>query len=165
MTYFKQRKCLACNSTFTIKGPRSRHCSAECSLMGRITKVDGCWIFDNASDYRALQFTWDGQHYGPRAFVLDLYNKPTPKGPIGTACGNFSCCNPDHLTEEAAFKTRKKRRTLTEDEVLRIAHGGEEMWAIIKDLGICSTTVQSIRYGRTHSALTGITTNPKKARE
>lgn len=165
MRYKMKRKCAHCGNEFTILGPKSRYCSAQCTVLGRAVIQGDCWIFENSVSHRNLQITYKGQHYGLREFSLENWNRPVPLGSIGTACGNVGCVNPDHLSGEAAYKTRKKRRTLTHDEVLRIAHGGEDTWTLVAALNICPTTVQSIRFGRTHSSETGIPPKPKKPRK
>jgi hypothetical protein len=123
------------------------------------------WSYDhNHGDMRTMR--------PRRAAWYMRHQKPLPQGHrVYVTCGNWDCCNPDHVTNRsvaqegarirrtgeargqtkrilAARATGRKRTKLTPEVLARIESSAEPGCRLAAELGLSATTVSKVRLGR-----------------
>lgn len=167
MEYKAHRKCAHCGARFRIQSPKHRYCSALCLIEYRSTRQGDCLLWGRERDWLGMQITYQKRNWPARQLSWWAHNGETGTVPntLYPTCGNPKCIAPEHMTETRPERPRRKRRLLTQAEVLDIARSREPAWLCAERTGFNICTVQSIRAGRRYSELTGIQPKDKKDAE
>lgn len=129
----------------------------------------GCWVWKvskNTAGYGQIRSC--GGSWLAHRLAWSLYRGPIPAGlSVLHRCDNPPCCNPEHLFLGTAADNRldaiakgrqahtlpawasriKRARSLTDEQVRLIRHGGKKDRVFAEEMGVTRSTITRIRLG------------------
>lgn len=178
----RSRRCKECGNSFIGKGLIRKYCSTKCKLFSEIEKNNGCWEWQGELHPQGYAYTTcyeTGKREQVHRVSYRIFKEEIPHGLLVChTCDNRRCINPDHLwigthkenSQDAKRKGRlehvklmqskgeeKASSKLNNEKVREIREEikkGIRCTVIARKFGVNSTTIYSLRDGKTWSHVT-----------